>query len=174
MRRVDDHRPGAVAECVAKLSRIKGEAISVRPKGHESGDRPGHRDTGAVGVVERLEEHDLIAGVDQSEHGRGEGLGGPAGDGDFAVGVRIQTDAAFAPGGNGPSEVRHAGHRGVLVVAGPHGAEGGIVGQFRTRVVGEALGKVDGPVLVGQGGHFGKDRGAEGTEPLGDLACRRR
>ena len=55
-----------------------------RPIGGEQADQPGdgaqHAHDGEVGVVEGLDQDDLIAGVEQGHQAGGDGLGGAGGD----------------------------------------------------------------------------------------------
>jgi len=51
----------------------------------------GHRERGGVRVVERLDQHDLVARLDEPEHGGGDGLGASGRHRDLALGVDLET-----------------------------------------------------------------------------------
>ena len=63
--------------------------------------------------------------------------------------------------GDGPAQLGDARPRGVLVVAGTDGGDGGLGHHGRTVGVGEALAEVDGAGLDGERRHLREDRRAE-------------
>ncbi len=55
-----------------------------------------HRDDGCVGVVERLDQQNLEAGLDKADDGRRDRLRGTHGDQHFGVGVVADAEVALA------------------------------------------------------------------------------
>ena len=105
-----------------------------------------------MGLVERREDYDLVAGVRDRHHGGHHGLGGAAGDHDILVGVDRHAHKVLLLGGEGLAHGLGAPGDGVLVVkrlgVGGDGAEA--IEQLRRGIeVREALRQVDGAVLIG-------------------------
>jgi hypothetical protein len=69
-------------------------AVGRRAERDGPRDAPGHRDARGVAVVHRLEQHDLVAGVQQCEQRGGQRLGGARGD--QHLGVRVVGQATEA------------------------------------------------------------------------------
>ena len=114
-----------------------------------------------VTVVHRGEDDDLVARVHQGGHGREDRLRRPGSDGDFGIHIVRRAIQRTHLGGNGLTQHRHAGHGGVLVVAGA-----GVLVEQRQQLGGrikvrKALREVDGAVLAGQRGHHREDGGAD-------------
>ncbi len=125
-------------------------------------DRAGQRDRGGVGVVVRLEGHDLVAGLAQGEHHRGDRLGGAGRHQDLAVGVDVEPVEAPLVRRHRRPQLRNARTRRVLVAARrrsprrPRRASRG-----GPSVSGKPWPRLIAPVAGGQGAHLGEDRGAE-------------
>ncbi len=149
-RRVDDDGAGAGAEGRGQPVEVQRAA---RLEGDEHRARVGEDGVRAVVLVERLEDHHLLARVHQREQRGDHRLGGAAGDGDLAV--RIHRHAVPEPvlvGQRLAQPLRPPGD-GVLVDVGFDGPHRGPLEQLRRREVGEALRQVDGVVLPGEPGH---------------------
>ena len=67
-----------------------------------------HLDVGDVGVVGRLEDDHLVAGIDDAEHGVQQQLGRAAGDGDFARRVDRLAVSPLPAGRERRAQARHA------------------------------------------------------------------
>jgi hypothetical protein len=119
-----------------------------------------------VAVVEGLDEDDLVARIQQAQQRGRDGLGGAAGDehlGERIVGGAVQAGLAL---GQRRDQLGVAHGPRVLVVALTQGAHHRVYDLRRTIEVREALGEVDGAVLLGQAGHLAEDGGAKRPELL--------
>ena len=98
--------------------------------------------------------------MDGGAHGGEQGLGRACCDGDFAVGINVQTVYPFEFGADLFAQHRHTCHRRVLVVPKLEVMADG-VGQHRVNgVIGKALRQIDGLVFHCQGRHHRKNGGA--------------
>jgi hypothetical protein len=90
-----------------------------RPVGRAQGDvaraRVGEDGVGRVVLVERLEDDDLVAGVDRRHHRRDHAFGRAAGDGQFRLGVNVETEIPLRLLGNRLAEIRAPPRDRVLV-----------------------------------------------------------
>ena len=143
-----------------------------RAQRHDPPLRAGHGDAGGVGVVERLEAHDLVAGLAQREQGGGDRLRGARGDQDLAVGVELLAVEAQPVGGDRVAQLGDAGAGRVLVVARADGRHGGLQHLLRPVRVGEALPEVERAGAHGERRHLGEDRRAEAGQLLRQEAAR--
>ncbi len=161
---VEQQQAGAGPDGVGEGVEVGAEVGGAEGEGDPLGS--GHGDAGGVGVVEGLEGDDLVARLQEGEHGRGDRLGGAGGDQDFAVGVEGQAVPAPLVLGDCLAQLGDALTGRVLVAAAVHDGAGGGLGDLRGAVgVGEALPEVDGAGARGQGRHLGEDRGAEPFQP---------
>ena len=164
VRRVEDDRLGPRRERPAQLVGV--ERPVRRAQRHPDRLRPGEERVGAVVLVEGLEDDDLVAGVDQGEHGRHHALGRAAADGDVLVGVA--GDAVERPDLAAIACRRAAPPGdGVLVEAVLDRPAGGVLDLLRRLEVGHALAEVERPVLGGQPGHLADDRFGEMPDTRG-------
>ena len=83
--RVDDDGFGARAERGGQLPFVEGPVGGLQL--YEARRSTGKNRVRSVVFVERLEDDDFIAGIDDGHHGGHHGFGGAAGDGDFAFGI---------------------------------------------------------------------------------------
>ena len=88
------------------------------------GTAPAIETHGGVGVVERLEDDDLVPRLAEREQRRGDGLGRSGRDQHAVVGVERQAVVRPLVLGDGRPELGDARPRGVLVVAGPDRRDG--------------------------------------------------
>ena len=143
VRRVDDDRPGPRPERRAQLVGVDRPVRLVER--HVARDGAGEDRVGAVVLVVRLEDDDLVARVEQPEHGGHHRLGRAAGDGDLGLGID-RAPAGELAGGRGRDRVAQRlaapGDR-VLVDVVADGGRGGVLELGRAREVGEALGQAD-------------------------------
>ena len=159
VRRVHEDDPGAVGHRRLELVEV-GPPVGEAQR-HRAVHASGAGDERRVGVVVRLERHDLVAHVDEREDGRRERLGGAGRD--EHLGCRVDVDAVE------PSLVRgdrlaqhgHADAGRVLVHAVGDRLTGGLEHLGGAVLVGEALAEVDGAGAGGQGAHLGEDRGGD-------------
>ena len=127
---------------------------------------------GAVVLVERREDDDLVAGVRDRHHGGHHGLGGAAGDHDILVGVDRHAHKVLllccerlAHGLGAPGD-------GVLVIErlGVAGDGAQAVEQLRRGIeVGEALREIDSSVLIGDACHAADDRIGKSCRAVGEF-----
>lgn len=143
------------------IDAVVGIGLGGRAQRHRHGRATGQTDRRQVGVVAGFDDDHFVAAIDRGQHGRHQGLGGPAGDGDLGfwiVGMAIE----FARlGGDGVAQGGNPGHVGILVVAvghraGHERAQRGVWIEVR-----KALAQVDGLVFDGQAAHHGEDGGAD-------------
>jgi hypothetical protein len=121
-----------------------------------------------VRIVERLEQDHLVAHVAERLDRREDQLRRPAADDHLRVRVVVDT---FAPGDilrDAGVQGGDTGHAAVLIVAGAERADRRFLEEVGAVLVGEALGEVDGAVLLGEAGHLGEDGGAVAGEAAGE------
>ena len=139
------------------------------PLGHQrhvAGRPPGHQHVGGVGVVERFEQHHLVARIDQRLHRREQRLGGPHRDQQLRGRVERAPDPRAQLERRLLEQRRRPRERGVLLI--PADAVGQRLERRARRVeVGEALPQVDGAVLARELAVGGEDGLAEGGDPGG-------
>ena len=121
---------------------VEREAATVRNQRHDDPLTAGYRHHRGIGVVERLDQDDLRAGLDQSEHGGGDRLGGP--DRDQYLGRRVVVDAVLSLplSRDRFPQRRDTDARRVLVDALGDGVLGGLEHRRRAVLVGEPLAEV--------------------------------
>ena len=127
---------------------------------------------GAVVLVERREDDDLIAGVRDRHHGGHHGLGGAAGDYDILVGVHRHAHKVLLFGGKRLAHGLGAPGDGGLVIErlgiGGDGAEA--IEQLRRGIeVREALREIDSAVLIGDACHAADDRIGKSCRAVGEF-----
>ena len=152
----------------------RGQLVGVegpvgRVEADQPGDGAGHRGAGGVGVVGRLEHHDLVAGLAQREQGGGDGLGGPDGDEDLGLGSEVEAVPDVLVGGDGRRSSGMPSLGGYWLRPGGWPRPRSRASSARTVGVGEALAEVDGSGGQRQLGHGGEDRRREGAEPFDEL-----
>ena len=117
-----------------------------------------------ISVVHRLEQHDLVAGLDQRHQRAGDRLGRARGHHHFALGVEFEPLVAPVVRGDRGAQFRQAEHRRILVPA-----VDDRLGRLRAHVggagiVGEALAEIDRVALARQPRHHFEDADAESGE----------
>ena len=152
VRSVHDDRAGALSESSAKLRGVEREFEAVERDEDEGG--AAHRRVRHVVFVERLEDDDLIAGLNDGEHGGHHRLGRAAGDGDLAVRVQVQAGEAQGLGGDRFAQAGGAPGDGVLVDIGVDRVDRGLLDEIRGGKVRVALGEVYRPVEHRQARHL--------------------
>ena len=159
VRRVQHQRPGARCDRTPQRVDVEREAAAVGHQRHHDPLGAGHRHHRRVGVVERLDQDHLGAGLDQTEHGRGDRLGGA--DGDQHLGRRVVGDVVLplALSGDRLPQRRNADARRVLVDAVGDGVLGGLEHGRRAVLVGESLAQVHRADARRQRRHLGEHRG---------------
>ena len=117
-----------------------------------------------IGVVHRLEQHDLVARLDQRQQRAGDRLGRARGHHHFAFGIEFEPLVALIVRGDRRAQLRQAEHRRILVPAVNHrlGRLGAYVGG--PGIVGEALAEIDRLALARQARHDFEDADAEPGE----------
>ncbi len=157
VRRVDDDRTGAVGERGTQLGLVE---RPVRfPQTDEARHGAGQDRIGAVVLVHRVEQDDLVAGVEQRQQRGDHRLGRTTGHADLALGVD-------APPGIGPADLRSDGTAEVggapgdrvLVEVGVERRLGCLLQLVGAGEVGKALREVDRVVGEGEPGHLADHR----------------
>ncbi len=163
VRRVEYQQAGAVGDGGPQRVDVQREVGASHPDGPVGAAGNGH--VGAVGVVPRLEEHDLVARLAEGEHCGRDALG-RAGT-DSHLGVRVPGGSAepLLVGGHGLAQLGQPDAGCVLVAAVTDGRDGGVEDLGGAVVVGEALPQVHGVVLAGQRRHGREDGRADSLEP---------
>ena len=166
----DDRLGIVVAEGRLKHLTVKVERRRVERHVDGLGTRKDR--VGAVVLIERREDDDLVAGVRDRHHGGHHGLGGAAGDYDILVGVHRHAHKVLLFGGERLAHGLGAPGDGVLVierlgVAG-YGAEA--IEQLRRGIeVREALREIDSAVLIGDACHAADDRIGKSCRAVGEF-----
>ena len=118
--------------------------VGRRPQRHIDRCAAGHDDRGRIAVVERLDQDDLVAGIDQGLDGGKDALGGADGDDDLLERIQVTAKERAVDVGNGIDQPGMAGGPRVLVQIPFNGFLGGGFDKIRSREIGEALPQVDG------------------------------
>ena len=160
---------------VVAEGRLEDLAIEVergRVERHIDGLSARENRVGAVVLVERREDDDLVSGVCDRHHGGHHGLGGAACDYDVLVGVDRHAHKVFLLGRECLAHGLGAPSDGVLVIerlgVSRDGAEA--LEQLCRRIeVREALREVDGTVLIGDARHAADDRIGKRCRAIGEF-----
>ena len=167
-RRVQQDRLGLRPERVGQRGARQRPVGRLQP--HQARDGAEQADDRQIGVVQRLDQHDLVAGVQHRHQAGGDRLGGAGGHHHLARPVDLEAVEAAVGGGDRLAQFRHAGHRRILVAAVLQRVGGGLHHVVRAVGVGEALAEIDRVVLDRQRRHHGEDRGADtGQQGVGGL-----
>ncbi len=151
MRGVEDEELGPGRE--SRLKRVFRQLPAGRLQADQTRNAAGAADERQIRIVERLDQHHLIARRDQPEAGCGEGLGGAGGDQHLGLPVEIEpVMAPIVPGHRLPQR-RQSLHRRVLVGTGEAGGGGRLAHGDGAVFVREALAEVDRAVLAGERAH---------------------
>lgn len=159
----DDHR-GAFGHGGVDGRDIQLPAVGVGTQRNRYTLGAGHGDRGGVGVVVGLEDDDLTAGLHETEHGRGDRLGGAHGDQHLCLRRVAQPVPPGALLRHRPAQPRISAAGAVLIISGRDFAAGDLEhlgGAVRIR---ETLPEVDRLVFDRFGGHRGEHGFSEGTE----------
>ena len=170
----DDGLGVVVAE--GRLEDLAIEVEGGRVQRHVDGLSAREDRVGAVVLVERREDDDLVSGVRNRHHGGHHGLGGAACDYDIFVGVDRHAHKVLLLGGKRLTHGLGAPGDGVLVIErlGVAGDGAQAVEQLRRGIeVGEALRQVDGAILIGDARHAADDRIGKRCRTVGEFfhAC---
>jgi hypothetical protein len=106
-----------------------------------------------VGVIHRLEQHDLIAWLDQGQQRTGQGLGRARRDHDLAVRIEIEALPMAIVHCDGIAQLRQTHHRRILVPAIDNRICGFLPHVEWAGIIREALTEIDGVVLAGKPRH---------------------
>jgi hypothetical protein len=142
VRRVEHQRAGARGDRAAQCVDVEREAAAVRDQWHDDPFAAGYRHHRGIGVVERLDQDDLGAGLDQSENRGRDRLGGSYRD--QYLGRRVVVDAVLPLplSRDRFPQRRDTDARRVLVEALGDGVLGGLEHRRRAVLVGEPLAEV--------------------------------
>jgi hypothetical protein len=156
VRRVDDDRLGLVVE---RRRELVGVERPVRLVQGDVARRRARQDrVGPVVLVERLEDHDLVARVDDRHHRRHHRFGRAAADGHLLVGHDRQSVAARELVRHGFAQRARAPGDGVLIHVAVDGGAGRRLDGVGRRKVRKPLRQVHATVQVIQPRHLADDR----------------
>ena len=155
-----------VRELTARASRSGSNEKSGAPAGPQTGSAPAMMQHGAVVLVERLEDDDLVPRVQDGQQGGQHGLGGAGALHDVPVGLDVHAVELPVLLRDGPPERRRAPGDRVLVEVAVDGAVGRLDQLPRRGKVRHALGQVDAVVLVVDPGHLPDHRLGEALDAL--------
>ena len=130
-----------------------GEPEARGREGDEARHAPCPTHERQVGVVHRLEQHDLVAGLDQRHQGSGESLGCTGRHHDFRFRIEVEALPMPVMGGNGGAKLREPHHRRILVPAVDDRIGGLAADVLGPRIVREALAEIDRAGFPGKAGH---------------------
>ena len=112
-----------------------------------------------VGIVKRLDQDYLVAGLDQPEQRRAEGFGAARRHHGFRLPVDVEAVKPVRVLGDRHAEVGNAEHRRILVHAVPQVIDAGFDNVVGAVPVGEPLPQVDGVVFLRKARHDFENRG---------------
>ncbi len=115
-RIVDEDRLGFGAEGCGERGSV--ERPVGRGEAHQPRNAPGAPDQRQIAVVERLDQHHLVAGDDQAGHAVGQRLGGAGGDQHLRLPVHVEAVEALVGIRHRLAQLDEAHHRRILVEAG--------------------------------------------------------
>ena len=121
---------------------------------HELRLRTAHDRIGAIVLVERFRDHDLVPGVHDAEHRGHHRLRGSARDDDVRLRVRVDPVEPLRLRGDRVPEGLGAPRDRVLLIGPSKSLAGGLDDLLRRVEVREPLGEVDRAVLRGDAGHL--------------------
>ena len=150
-RVVEQHHLGLRRE--GARQHLLGEAPVRRLEPHEARHAAGALHQRQVGVVERLEQHHLVAGLDQRQQRAGERLGGAGGHHDLGLGIEREILPVPVMRGDRLAQFRQAQHRRILVPAVDHRLGRLAPHVLRPGIVGKALAEIDRVVLAREPRH---------------------
>jgi hypothetical protein len=119
-----------------------------RLEAHEARHAAGALHQRQIGVVERLEQHHLVARLDQRHQGAGDRLRRSRGDHDLAVGIEVEVLPMLVVRRNGLAQLGQPHHRGILVPAVDDGVGRLLSHVLRAGIVGKALTEIDRVLLA--------------------------
>ena len=154
-RRVEQDELGFRAKCRRQL--FPGETPGRRLEPHQFRHAPCPPHDGQIGIVERLDQHDLVARLDQAEQAVAQRFCRSGGDEHLALPVDIQPLEAPGVVGDGLAELRNPHHRRILVVTVQQIVRSRRPHLFRPLVVGKALPEIHRLVLAGERRHDFED-----------------
>ena len=158
VRRVDDDHLGAA--CDAFLHLVPIDAVFGRFELDINRHAAVELDGGHIAVVSGFEHDHLVAFADDGGDSRIDGLRGPRSDVDLVGGMIANAIQRLHLSRNGFAKLHHPLHRGILVHALFHVLINQLHQLLRTLKIREALGEVDGFVLVSKLRHHRKNGGA--------------
>ena len=133
----------------------------------------GHLDTRDVAVVERLDDDDLVARVDQPHDGAKDRLGGARRDQHAVLRIDLHVVEGGGVAGDAFHQFRDAATRRVLVaLAGTQGVNRGFDDFLRPVKVRSALTQIDSAMFEGEVVDFGENGRAKTGDAVGKARCR--
>jgi hypothetical protein len=151
-RGVDDDGLGLRREGRAQLGPVEGVVRLAQRDVARGGAR--QDGVGTIVLVEGLEDHHLVARLDEGEEDRHHRLGGAARHREVPVGVHLHVPLARVLRGDRLAEARRAPRDRVLVVALVDRPLGGLFEELGRVEVGKPLGEVDAAVLAAHASHL--------------------
>ena len=154
VRIVHDDQSGAIGHGGAQGVEVGLEVGSTQR--NRSMDAATQADQSAVGIVERLEGHDLVTRFDQRQNGRRKRLGCAGRDQNLTAGVELQPVEPLLVPGNRLEEDRLAAPRRILVHPVADRLAGGLENLGWSVFIRKALSEIDGTGARGERAHLGE------------------
>ena len=155
-RIVEQHGLGLVVEGASQ--HLLGEPPMRRFEAQQARNAAGLADDRQIGIVDRLEHDDLVAGLDDGQDGAGQRFGAARRHHHLGHGIEGKTMPAPVMGRDRLPQFRNAHHRGVLVVAVHHRVRRRAADVLGAGIVRKALAEIDGVVVARELRHRLEDR----------------
>jgi hypothetical protein len=172
-RIIEQHHARLRGEGARELFLIEAPMRRLEP--HEAWHAPCPLHQREVRVVERLEQHHLVARLDQRHQRASDRLGRAGGDHDLAVGVEVEILPMLVVRGDRLAQLGQPHHRRILVPAVDDRVGRLCQHIFGKRAIGKTLPQVDGVVLAREPRHHLEHRnwqiGENGVHKFLNSSC---
>jgi hypothetical protein len=146
------------------LERAQVQPPVRRGDAEADGNSPGPLYQRQIAVIERLDEDHLVARLQQSQEGVGQGLGRTRGHHDLRLPVDVEPVEALVGGGDGLTQFGQSQHRRILVRPLHQRIGGHATNVLRPVHIGKALPQIDGAARDGKSRHGFENRGGKAGE----------
>ncbi len=153
---VQNHRARAVSECGGEFGGVESPVRRMKP--HVAGCRSANDGIGTVVLVKRLEDHDLVTRVDDSQQRSNHRFRSAAANRHLPFRIDLEARVAVKALGDGAAKLGRSPGNLILVIVCADCIHCGFLHFFRGGKIREALGKVHRVMLEGQARHFANHR----------------